>query len=88
MAQQLDLLDGLIDLIEKVSPVPVEREAITRETDFINDLLLDSLAFVSLIALAEEFYGCSIAGVDGSESLDTVGDALDVLARALRPAAA
>ncbi|MFN2463763.1 MAG: acyl carrier protein [Candidatus Dormibacteria bacterium] len=52
----------------------VERDSVTAEKAFIEDLSADSLDVVELVMLLEESYGFSITD-DEAEKLGTVGEA-------------
>ena len=52
----------------------VERDTVTADKSFIDDLSADSLDVVELVMLLEETYGFSITD-DEAEKLGTVGEA-------------
>ena len=56
----------------------VDREKITPETSFVNDLGADSLDTVELVMAFEEEFGCEIPD-DAAETILTVGDAVKFL---------
>lgn len=54
------------------------KEQITRETSFINDLGADSLDIVELVMELEDEFGIQIPDTD-SEKIQTVGNAIDYI---------
>jgi acyl carrier protein len=73
-------LAKLVALLEKVSAVPVDAAAIGRDTLLAEDLALDSISLVALMALSEEMFGVDLS--DHAESvaeIRSVGDALDLI---------
>ncbi len=54
----------------------VEKEKITRESNFVNDLGADSLDTVELVMELEEEFDISIPE-DAAEKIQTVGEAID-----------
>ena len=56
----------------------VDKEKITPETSFVNDLGADSLDTVELVMAFEEEFGCEIPD-DAAETILTVGDAIKFL---------
>ncbi len=53
--------------------VDVDRDTLTRDTDFINDLHMNSYDFVSLLGELEDSLGVEIPDTDIRE-LHTIGD--------------
>ncbi len=81
------LLDGMLTplarfavLIGNVSPVPVQPESITAESSLTEDLALDSISLVALMALAEETFGVAFSEhSDEVAAIQTVGDAVKLI---------
>ena len=67
------------DIIEK--ELGVEREKLTNEASFIDDLGADSLDIVELVMEFEEEFGVEIPD-DAAETIVTVGDAVKFLEKA------
>ncbi|MEL7153169.1 MAG: acyl carrier protein [Pseudomonadota bacterium] len=59
----------------------VDKEKITRETSFVNDLGADSLDTVELVMAFEEEFGIEIPD-DAAETIQTFGDAVGFIAKA------
>ena len=59
----------------------VEKEKITRETSFVNDLGADSLDTVELVMELEEEFDIKIPD-DAAEKIQTVGQAIDFIEKA------
>lgn len=66
----------VIDII--VDQLGVDKEDVTVEKSFIEDLNADSLDLTELIMTFEERFGCEIPQED-SEKLKTVGDAIEYI---------
>jgi acyl carrier protein len=64
------------DIIEK--ELGVEREKLTNEASFIDDLGADSLDIVELVMAFEEEFGVEIPD-DAAEKIATVKDAIDYI---------
>ena len=60
----------------------VDKEKITRETHFVNDLGADSLDTVELVMELEEEFDINIPD-DVAEKIQTVGQAVDHIAKAV-----
>ncbi|MCC6774044.1 MAG: acyl carrier protein [Gemmatimonadaceae bacterium] len=71
-----DLSEKVKDIIEK--ELGVEREKLTHEASFIEDLGADSLDIVELVMEFEKVFNIDIPDED-AEKLRTVGDALGYL---------
>ena len=56
----------------------VDREKVTRETSFVNDLGADSLDTVELVMELEEEFDITIPD-DAAEKIQTVGQAIDYI---------
>ena len=63
----------------------VPKEKVTRKTSFVNDLGADSLDTVELIMEFEEEFNISIPD-EVAEKIGTVGEAIDYIANAPKPA--
>ncbi len=61
-----------------VEELGVEREKLTNEASFMEDLGADSLDTVELVMAFEEEFGCEIPD-DAAETILTVGDAVKFL---------
>ena len=59
----------------------VEREKISRESNFVNDLGADSLDTVELVMELEEEFDINIPD-DAAEKIQTVGQAIDFIEKA------
>ncbi|MGE0758284.1 MAG: acyl carrier protein [Pirellulaceae bacterium] len=59
----------------------VEKEKITRDTSFVNDLGADSLDTVELVMELEEEFDINIPD-DAAEKIQTVGQAIDFIEKA------
>jgi len=71
------------DMVEKVKDIiaeelGVEREKLTDDASFMEDLGADSLDTVELVMAFEEEFGCEIPD-DAAETILTVGDAVKFL---------
>lgn len=70
-------------VIEIVSEqLGVDKDKITRETSFVNDLGADSLDTVELVMELEEEFDINIPD-DVAEKIQTVGQAVDHIAKAI-----
>ncbi len=68
--------DRVIDIVAE--QLGVDKEKITPETHFINDLGADSLDTVELVMELEEEFDISIPD-DAAERIQTVGQAIDFI---------
>ena len=68
--------DRVIDIV--ADQLGVDREKITRETHFVNDLGADSLDTVELVMELEEEFDINIPD-DVAEKIQTVGQAIDYI---------
>ncbi len=59
----------------------VDKDKITRDTHFVNDLGADSLDTVELVMELEEEFDINIPD-DAAEKIQTVGEAIDFIAKA------
>ena len=71
-----DNADKVRDIIEK--ELGVEREKLTDEASFIEDLGADSLDIVELVMAFEEEFGVEIPD-DAAEKITTVRDAIEYI---------
>jgi acyl carrier protein len=71
---------AFVALIEQITSVPINPVTLTRDTRLANDLALDSISLISLMALSEERFGISLAEHTARiANLRTVGDAVDLV---------
>ncbi len=68
------VLERVIDIVAE--QLGVEKEKITRESSFVNDLGADSLDQVELVMELEEEFDVNIPD-DVAENIQTVGQAVD-----------
>lgn len=66
----------VIDII--VEQLGVDKDEVTPDKSFVEDLNADSLDLTELIMTLEEKFGCEIAEKD-AEQLKTVGDAINYI---------
>lgn len=66
----------VIDIV--VEQLGVDKDDVTRDKSFVEDLNADSLDLTELIMTFEERFGCEISQED-AEKLKTVGDVIDYL---------
>ena len=71
------------DVAERVKKIVIEHlgveaDKVTDNASFIDDLGADSLDTVELVMAFEEEFGCEIPD-DAAETIQTVGDAVNVL---------
>jgi acyl carrier protein len=71
--------DRVIDIVAE--QLGVEKEKITPETSFVNDLGADSLDTVELVMELEEEFDINIPD-DAAEKIQTVGQAIDFIEKA------
>ncbi len=74
--EQAELLEPLKDII--VEQLSVNKEDITAESKFVDDLGADSLDQVELIMALEENFDLEIPDQE-AEKIETVGDAIDYI---------
>ena len=67
------------------SQLGVDREKITRATDFVKDLGADSLDQVELVMELEEEFGIDIPD-DAADNIQNVGQVIDYIEKHLSPA--
>jgi acyl carrier protein len=72
--------DRVIDIVAE--QLGVSKDQITRETSFVNDLGADSLDTVELVMELEEEFDINIPD-DVAEKIQTVGQAIDHIAKAV-----
>jgi acyl carrier protein len=81
MKDHTALLDDFVSLIEQVISIQVDPASINRETGISSDLMIDSISLVSLMTLSEEFFEVNLQeSADSVANIQTVGDALDLIA--------
>jgi acyl carrier protein len=73
--------ERVIDIISE--QMGAEKSEITRETSFVNDLNADSLDTVELVMEFEDEFDMSIPDEE-AEKIQTVGAAIDYVARVIR----
>jgi len=71
--------ERVIDIV--ADQLGVEKDKITRETHFVNDLGADSLDTVELVMELEEEFDISISE-DSAEKIQRVGEAIDYIEKA------
>ena len=69
----------VIDIVAE--QLSVDKEKITRETSFVNDLGADSLDTVELVMELEEEFDIDIPD-DAADKIQTVGEAIDFILQA------
>jgi acyl carrier protein len=73
-------LPRFAELIASVSRDPVRPETITPAARLAEDLALDSISLVALLALAEEAFGVAFSGHEQEVAgIQTVGDAVGLI---------
>ena len=71
--------ERVIDIV--ADQLGVEKEKITRESNFVNDLGADSLDTVELVMELEEEFEINIPD-DAADKIQTVGEAIDHISNA------
>ncbi len=71
--------ERVVDIV--ADQLGVEKDKITRETHFVNDLGADSLDTVELVMVLEEEFDISIPE-DAAEKIQRVGEAVDFIEKA------
>ena len=71
--------ERVIDIVAE--QLGVDKEKITRDTHFVNDLGADSLDTVELVMELEEEFDINIPD-DAAEKIQTVGEAIDFIDKA------
>jgi acyl carrier protein len=74
--ERVEVEAKLVDLL--VGELGLDREKITMEASFDEDLEVDSLGVVELLMALEDDFGIAIPD-DEAERITTVGEALDVI---------
>ena len=74
-----EIVSGLAEVLEEVAGTPTDK--VTPEAAFDKDLDVDSLTMVEVVVACEERFGVRIPD-EALESLRTVGDAVDYIAKA------
>ena len=78
-ATREEIVSGLAEVLEEVAGTPAEN--VKPEASFDKDLDVDSLTMVEVVVACEERFGVRIPD-EALESLRTVGDAVDYIAKA------
>ena len=78
-ASREEIVSGLAEVLEEVAGTPADK--VTPEAAFDKDLDVDSLTMVEVVGACEERFGVRIPD-EALESLRTVGDAVDYIAKA------
>ncbi|CAA9361643.1 MAG: Acyl carrier protein [uncultured Frankineae bacterium] len=78
-ATREELIAGLSEVLEEVAGTPAD--SVKPEAAFDKDLDIDSLTMVEVVVACEERFGVRIPD-EALESLRTVGDAVDYIAKA------
>ncbi len=71
--------ERVVDIVSE--QLGVDKDKITRETHFVNDLGADSLDTVELVMELEEEFDINIPD-DAAEKIQTVGEAIDFIDKA------
>jgi acyl carrier protein len=67
-------LAALVEIVAEIADVPASE--VTPEKNFIDDLEIDSLSLIEIMAKAEEVFGIDIKDEDVA-GISTVGDVVD-----------
>ena len=78
-ATREEIVSGLAEVLEEVAGTPTDK--VTSDAAFDKDLDVDSLTMVEVVVACEERFGVRIPD-EALESLRTVGDAVDYIAKA------
>jgi acyl carrier protein len=78
-ASREEIVAGLAEVLEEVAGTPADN--VKPEAAFDKDLDVDSLTMVEVVVACEERFGVRIPD-EALESLRTVGDAVDYIAKA------
>ena len=73
-----EILEGLAEIVEEVAGV--EKDDVTAEKSFVDDLDIDSLSMVEIAVQAEDRFGVKIPD-DELANLKTVGDAVSYVSK-------
>ncbi len=79
MAKVVAVTDRVIDIVAE--QLGVDRDKVSPETSFVNDLGADSLDTVELVMELEEEFDINIPD-DAAEKIQTVGQAIDYIEKA------
>ncbi|MCL2454303.1 MAG: acyl carrier protein [Micrococcales bacterium] len=74
-----EILAGLAEIVNEETGLPAD--SVQSDKSFTDDLDIDSLAMMTIVALAEEKFGVTIPD-DEVKNLSTVGDAVAFIAGA------
>lgn len=72
--------DVFVNLISQIVSIEVDATTLNRDTTLTNDLMLDSISLISLMALTEERFGVNLMEhTEAVTHMRTIGDALDLI---------
>ncbi|WP_433335792.1 acyl carrier protein [Spirillospora sp. CA-294931] len=74
IATEKEILDGLAEIIDEI--VGIDKNEVTPEKTFIDDLDIDSLSMVEIAVAAQDKFGVEIPD-DELRNLKTVQDVID-----------
>ncbi|MBP0624100.1 acyl carrier protein [Cupriavidus consociatus] len=84
-AQRASIFESFVSLVPQIAPTDLSEQVLTAETTLGSDLMLDSISMLSLVALAEERFGISLADhTDALANMLTIGDAVDLIETLIR----
>ncbi|MGH3832352.1 MAG: acyl carrier protein [Pseudonocardiaceae bacterium] len=75
-----EILGGLATIVHEVAGI--EKEEITPEKSFMDELDIDSLSMVEIAVQVEDYFGVKVPD-DVLANLKTVGDAVDYVAKTI-----
>ena len=73
------VFEDAIEVFKRLDELGIDRDKITMEATFEEDLEVDSLGVVELLMALEDSFGISIPDED-AEEITTVGEAIDMVA--------
>jgi acyl carrier protein len=73
-----EILNGLAQIVHEVAGI--EKNEITPEKSFVDELDIDSLSMVEIAVQVEDYFGVKVPD-DVLANLKTVGDAVDYVAK-------
>lgn len=77
------IIEEFVAVLAKVVAINVDWSQVGEDTSMVSDLMIDSIALVSLIVLCEEKFGVDLAQrAETIADLETVGDALRLIRQA------
>lgn len=72
--------DVFVNLISQIVSIEVDATTLNRDTTLTNDLMLDSISLISLMALTEERFGVNLTEhAEAMANMRTIGDVLDLI---------